>query len=616
MDNSTNAITATLDESTIANIFKLLGTWGASLPDQPENIRRLRIWREVLQGIDVEGRARMATSPDILQAAFQYVPSPRMDGTVRRLDWEGIDPNKPHMASERDQMAMLLKEQKQWIKAGLISGPTTSSSEWPAVALLESFAKTGKPYPQINYTLVRSIVSYAPGILEAALGMARPEDVDEALRQPTPGSPSNPPVIQDLLRQIPVAESLARRGLMTGNTLNILTNEGRNCFFSDLIPAERTGFWLKAGMRADVRSQEGMFAEEVRASQGLATEKLLLLHRELNTHRTPEDQVLATWRLAGTFLMHGNTPEDGIPREFARALTAPAPIDESTSTGVVSFTEWLMAGKGHGGYTGPVDKALVQLLGYIKEQEGAEGLQRWTDAEGGINRVYGLMIAAILHPQIHTETSLENALETARKAGAEDELLAIEILKTPGLESFRIDPQNNSLGVGLEKILAETFSRKILKYPEKWLALLKDDHGNPALDPLQTLGIEFYPTLLSANLVSRIPKDLLFLPENRPAVWRVLACFPHLDQGNSLTGMADDPSLAGLINTLDVPALRGLLDKAKLTRGAGGWWQGLDPKKKAHIESAAPEISILFTESLLNEALPDAKNPARPKVRF
>ncbi len=263
----------------MTSLVTLLSDYGAGIPQQKDNLARLKTWRTLLEQCSVEQRAELAAHEPFWNAALKMIPGlSTVPDRPRSLDWDRLE--NPQQSGH----AELLAEEQAWKEAGLIANQTWSSSEWPAAALAHACLVTQRPMPRLPEILWNQADRNRPGVLEALLPLAAVEELDweaffslqdagrRGLRADLASQDS--PVGRALLSVLPPA--------MVAD----LGKEQGGVFHQRAMDPIEVKEWVQRGANPSAQDKEGRYAEET--FPYLTPQYVLAYHQALAPYRSPE----------------------------------------------------------------------------------------------------------------------------------------------------------------------------------------------------------------------------------------------------------------------------------------------------------------------------------------
>lgn len=583
-----------LDKTALTGFMKLLGNWRATIPSHQDNVERLKLWRALLEGMTLEQRVSAAWDLEMLDAALSYVPTPsRVSQQPRPLDWEGIDPSKAKYDADAKALEELLQEQQAWIKAGLIDGPTASSSEWPAVALIGASIKNARPSPHTGHALIKATIDKMPGVFKVAKEGIQAHQWEHILTQ-RPGSPTNSSVFSSLLQQPDLARELA--ATLPPHVVDMRNEKNQNAFFGLGVAVEDIELWTKAGMDPTARDSKGMFAEESAVWQ--SPERVAAYHRALNSHRSRREQKLATWRLAVSKLEEGG---DSVVKDdlLFEALLEPPPSDAQTQTTVLNQIRCERAT-----FLPLFAEGLEKV---IQRLHNESRLGAWLDMQGGAAPVAGILAASSLAEG--SKVALESATNLASSFQVSTEELLINTLKMASRLSD-VAPAMHKQKVAYKDLVRSFLDDSKVKHADQWLELIASLEA-PMLDLTKNSMAGACLLNMLAHVVAQLPHDLLQNERMGPALWSMAVV-------NATAAWDDlDDELEGLFPTLDRTALDSTLEQALRAPGVGKWWKEREAWVIDTVRKQAPAFYTRLEAAALESSLPDpsqASLRSRPRM--
>jgi len=232
---------------------------GSMIPQQDDNLKWLAMWRLLLTQCSEEQRAQLAVDRSFFQKACRYIPlfHSYSGKEERPLDWDRLQNPKQRKYAE------LIEEEQRWMEAGLISGRTLSSTEWPAVCLVESCLKTGTPMPEFENAIWMQIQGKNPSVLQALLPFAEGMDWEAFLRAPYDKNNPNNPRLLSVFSQSEPAIGKILRPFLTPALLAEAGGETGSLFHSRFMTSAQMYEWLDVGVPADSVDKQGRYAEEI-----------------------------------------------------------------------------------------------------------------------------------------------------------------------------------------------------------------------------------------------------------------------------------------------------------------------------------------------------------------
>lgn len=593
----------TLSPVALKGVLGLLSDWGVAVPTQSENIERLRLWRELLGGLNVQQRAAWAQTPELLYPAVQYVPPLPSSDRARALDWNGLDPDQAQHEAEKERLRALADEQAEWIKAGLIPGPTQSSTEWPAIALLHACAQLGQRIRDDEVLVARLINLRAPSLLRAALPLTTEDAWRRALVKPLCGSEGNPPLLHYLLDDQEVALLVLPR--LSPDLLNLRYAKGSTILFRGSIPAQDLPHWIGAGLDPTVRNEAGQYPEECNAYR--PREQTVSQLRVLNAYRTPEQAAEATWRLAVASLEHGlgQDPTTLVDERLLDSIKTPPPG--------VSLAQYV------GGiyYVADAQRTIDRLLHWMACRLEREGLlDEWMARPGHGVELLGQFVKRALQ-QNGGAAKIQPILDLAHRVRITPEELVIATLacgndpRNP-ISELCPSPVATMQARAWLQVVQEVVRQPTLDHPQQWLKLL------PALEEPLIRQVSYYPNKaapvvnLLAHVLSRLPRSQW----DTPHLTGTLLALGVADQLSNWEEFADDchPDTTFLADRQILSeAFEQLLDQPQ----AAQWWSTHGKSMEKTMEKNVPHIlSRLRRAQLAELAAPTQPRPSGPARRF
>lgn len=565
----------------------------------------------------------MVSFPLYVSAAMNYIPR-QSSNNERPLDWSGINPEATENKFARDQMIALAMEEQEWLDAGLISKSTTSSSEWPMVALLHACNKVGVRPEGLDSILEQAIAQCAPSVVDALVPLLTPDVVTEVLRRPLYNTPTNGALLFRLKGVLPVAKSLL--SLMTPELLDTKGRYGRNLLFNLELPVEDLDSLLAAGVDPCVRDDNGFFPEEV-ALQHASLEDSLAFSTELNRHRPADIARLAKWRFAVAALDEsiGSDPSTLVEEKILSFL-------EDPPTGV-SLVEDLQ------------HSPQVVSSGLIGECAAARGLHRWLktrlERSGNQERwwrapavngpLVGWFCLLSLHQKLRLPFKSMASLGKNKEMTPEEVLLDIFRVAVRNPETFFLAtspieisavPKNLALQVQVSgsnylDLINEVFGSNELQKVDEWKAWL------PSLEAclheiiVSTKKIERMPAVVSlvARTLDALPASVCDTPEGHS----VLLTFEVL-RSSKLGGACKLVEKDGAFKKDGEEVLRSLdekIEKAFSSEAVRNWWEGRSEGYLEIIKQSAPHLEARFKQGrLLLQAVPGTTQKSKSSPRF
>lgn len=573
----------------VTNLIGEMASWGSAVPHQPKNLEKLAMWRMVLGQMSIEDRAQLALHEPFFKKAIFFTPKPDSDpGRSRSLDWDRL------ANAQQPQHAELLAEEARWIEAGLLSQRPWSSSEWPAVALLEACHQTHTALPHLESSLWTAVDRRTPGILQALLPLASTLDWEAFLDVPLPnyyppitrlGRVTSPdvPEISNLLGPFLTPPIVAKIG------------EGRGgLFHAHFLPPEQVDAWVRRGANPAQRDDLGRYAEETWAFRPVVEVKAY--HQALAPYRSAAENTAAWTRTCWELLMRQpleslksagvvehllGAPDSAVGQPAAHLLTLVV-RDHQNIAGEVAAKNWASICKEVASGT----------------KEGA----RWTMCLGGTNAIHGLVLGlSVVLDDDFRRAGGSKIFQSMQVANGEEALLV-------GLEKTAEKAVKRS-NYALENAGVENWARMPIQQLERWQPIvgtildslvmwMEYDHRNRR----ETLDSSEAPLgwMKLANAIALAKPEIA-----RDSHWAPVLLLTGLIVAEARRDShCDIPAL---------PALDGIPKNLDVLPEAREWLAECPPAAQLWLSKYAPNISALVREKMLNSSLPEP-TPAGPKT--
>lgn len=568
----------------LTQLISSMASWGSTVPYQPQNLKKLAQWRMILGQMSLEDRAKLATHEPLFQRALWFVPE--ISNGKRSLDWDRlVDEKQPNYAE-------LVREEALWMEAGLLRQRTWSSSEWPAVALIEACVRTQTSLPHLDSSLWQAVDRRAPGILKAILPLASGLDWEQFLQVPLKNYV--PPINRAsriVSGDVPEIADLLMPFVPEGTVAKIDADRG-GIFHAHFLPPDQVSTWVERGARANTQDSRGRFAEESWAYR--PAKEVLAYHRALAPHRTVDDNAEALTRTCWELLVR-------------------QPLDDLEPLGVVEQL-WTEPSNSVGKPADHLLSLVVQdrqniaadVLGknwrkVCQEVDaGTDAGAKWTMCLGGTNAVHGLALGFAMVMQ--DDIRCFQFLKSMRVANGEEALLVC-LEHTADKALFRDHALNAAH--------AETWLPQPIQQLDRW---------EPVVLTLQEAMVEWMAWDVRNR--SEALED-----SEAPLGWMkvanaVLSGKPELARHPTWSPLL---LASGLINALlkqsrysekpSLPALESMVENLAHLPEAQAWLGACPPTAEKWLNKYVPGLSQFVRAKALDERLPEAV-PSAPKMRF
>lgn len=592
----------TLSPFALTKFLGFLSDWGVSVPTLDDNLERLQLWRDLLSGLTMEQRVAWAQTPQLMNAAIHYVPRLPSSDRARALDWKGFDPDQTTYEAEKAQLLALAQEQEEWIRAGLIPGPTQSSSEWPAVALFHACQVSGQSLQEQDVLAGKLIELRAPSLLRAALPLISTEAWCQTLVKPIHGHEGNPPLLHYLLDDLDLARQIRSR--LTPDILNLRYGKGETILFRCAIPAQELPEWIDAGLDPSVRNESGEYPEERHAY--MPRDKLMAHVRALNAYRSPEQAAEATWRVAARSFEYGlgEDPTTLADERLLDAVRSPPPG--------VSLAQFI--GEIH--YAEEAVKTIERLLHWMTRRLEREGrLDDWMSKPGHGHELLGQFIKRGL--QSEGSFKLQPVFELADRLMITPEQLVIATLScgdSPRHPLSVVCPSPCAQRQAREwgRVIEEVIAQPTLQCPDQWLELLPNLQDALIYQTSYQLGKAAPVVNLLAHVLSRLPRSQWDTPHMTGTLMALGVAEKLSDWDDFTEDCQDRPQLMADRQVLQ-EAFEQRLDQPETAQ----WWSAHGQPMEKNIEGSAPQVLSRIRRNLLSEiATPTQARPGGPGKRF
>lgn len=575
----------------VTNFIGAMASWGGAVPHQPKNLEKLAMWRMVLGQMSVEDRAQLALHEPFFKKAISFAPAPDSNrNSSRSLDWD-------RLANEQQpQHAELLAEEALWMEAGLLTQRTWSSSEWPAVALLEACQQTNTALPHVESSLWTAVDRRTPGILQALLPLATAIDWEAFFDVPL--SNYVPPITRAarvVSAQVPEISNLLSPFFTPAIIAKI--GEGMGGFFhANWLPPEQVDVWVQRGANPNQRDVLDRYAEETWAYMPVLEVKDY--HQALVPYRSAAQNTEAWTRTCWELLM----------RQPLDSLRAAGVVDHlwnaEPAVGNPAFHLLSLLSRDSQNIAGEV--AAKNWASICKEVTGGtkEGA-RWAMCLGGTNAIHGLVLGiSVVLDEDFRRAGGSKIFQSIEVANGEEALL----LGLEGAAAKAIKRHNYAL----ENANAENWARMPIQQMERWQPVMAT-----ALESL-VKWMEFdHRTRREPLDTSEAPVGWMKLTNAIAVAKPELARDPHWAPVLLLTSLI--LAEARRDSHCDLPALPALdgipknLDKLPEARE---WLAQCPPDAEKWMSKYASSISAFVRAKKLDNALPEPAVAGPKAPRF